>query len=124
MDFRTIDQVYSTQMDILKLQQPQPQLYAEEHIDTVYIAALGRIIKLWVESYASRNPTKRKYYWADYLGTGLKKPSYAELKAVGRHLRTQFTNVNISIETTITTGAKCGMPHVIAPRWNRLTFRW
>ena len=93
----------------------------EEVIDSKYISLLSHFVKTDLIGYAERNPTKRVHYWVDYANTGLKKPSYNELKAIKELLKPQFTNMKISVETV---KFRVKISRKLVPMWNRLTFRW
>jgi hypothetical protein len=104
-------------MDIRLFQQAtiNNMVVPEEPLDEKYIDQLSVVIKTHVVNYARQNPTSHRTWWADYLKTGLKKPSPEELQEVTKRLKKMFVNMKITYELV---AAKR------ITRWRRIAFEW
>lgn len=104
-------------MDLKAIQQSimNNQVTKKEPLDEKYIEQLSTIIRMYVVNYAERNPTSHRTWWADYLATGLKKPSHEELQEVTKRLKKMFVNVKITYELAVARRIT---------RWRRIRFEW
>ena len=90
-------------------------------IDYNYVRLIAGMAKNDLLGFIQRNTTARQHYWVDYANTGVRKPTYLELKEVKKLLKPQLTNVKISCETVI---FYCKGSRKPIPQWNRLSFTW